>query len=69
MIPIDQFKQEDKRTMRRIHYTDLPASAWNKISERQKSYIDEFEFYQLESGYIEAHYGGDVFTWDGIGWR
>jgi hypothetical protein len=53
----------------KISYKDLPATAWAKISERQKTYIDEFSFYKQKDGSIQAYYAGElVATWDGKSW-
>lgn len=51
-----------------IHYTQLPPEALMLISDRQKTYIDEFSFIEDE-GKITAMYGGEALAiWDGVGW-
>lgn len=56
-------------TRRRISHRDLPKAAWKKISAAQKSYIDEFKFYERTNGDIEAWYAGELLAvWNGKGW-
>lgn len=53
-----------------LHHTKLPKAAWDLISEDQKSYIDEFTFYQLPNGHIAGHYAGECLAvWNGSGWE
>ena len=53
-----------------IAFRSLPLKARNRISRRQRSYIDEFTFFERLSGNIEAWYAGELLAvWDGIGWK
>jgi hypothetical protein len=53
----------------RVRPEDLPIESLKAISSRQKTYIDEFEFYQQEDGTIVAFYGSDkLATWNGEQW-
>jgi RadC-like JAB domain len=54
---------------RKISHTELPRAALDKISARQRSYIDEFAFYDIGGGHYLAYYGGQLIAaWDGHAW-
>jgi hypothetical protein len=59
--------------MRRIHFTELPPEAMNKISKRQNSYIDEFIFYEYDTSRGKAYacyYAGEFLcVWQNQGWQ
>jgi hypothetical protein len=62
--------QKPPRHSYRIDALDLPIQAKKLISNEQWSYIDEFCFYQLDNGLIEAHYANQkLATWDGKSWQ
>ena len=47
----------------------LPEEALEAISERPRSYIDEFTFVHMGAGYYEAWYAGELLAiWDGEDW-
>ena len=50
--------------MKELHHSELPETILATIPVEQKSYIDEFEFFMLLDGTIEAFYDGlSVATW------
>lgn len=52
-----------------VQYGDLPQEAQALIGDEQKTYLDEFRFWQDSFGYIEAEYADELLaTWDGHGW-
>jgi hypothetical protein len=54
---------------KKISYKDLPPIALKRISARQRSYIDEFTFYDIGGGHYLAYYAGQpIGTWDGSSW-
>jgi RadC-like JAB domain-containing protein len=56
---------------KKISHTELPAVALSKISKAQRSYIDEFTFYDIGDGRYLAFYGHDtspIAVWDGSSW-
>jgi hypothetical protein len=53
-----------------LTHTQLPPEALALISERQRSYIDEFTFYKRSNGHIDAWYAGELLsTFNGFGWK
>jgi len=49
---------------------NLPKPALALISRRQRSYLDEFVFFQLPYGYIEGWYAGELLAlWNGKSWQ
>jgi hypothetical protein len=54
---------------RPIKPDQLPVEALKTISSRQKSYIDEFRFYETDHG-IAAWYAGELLAfWNGTKWK
>ena len=56
---------------KKISHTELPKTALSKISASQRSYIDEFAFYDIGGGHYLAYYGHDtspIAVWDGSSW-
>jgi hypothetical protein len=55
--------------MKRLTEQELPKEALDLMSETQRSYIDEFEFIETESGKIHAWYAGELLAvWTGKSW-
>lgn len=49
----------------KINHTELPAKALAEMPEEPRSYVDEFEFFRLENGDIEAWYASEFLcTWN-----
>lgn len=56
-----------------MSYKDLPKEVLNQISDRQKTYIDEFVFYMYETSRgkeYAAYYGGEFLcVWSNNRWN
>jgi hypothetical protein len=51
-----------------ISVEELPKEAWDQISARQHTYIDEFSFYKVENK-IQCWYAGEhLATWENNSW-
>lgn len=55
---------------RELKVSELPALAFDLISEEQQSYLDEFRFWLMSDGTIQAWYAGEwLTTWNGLQWN